>query len=631
MDLQHTITKKEIVLELGMEVDLTEAWRNLISSQFGGSPGRGFGELIQNFLDSYPASTPWRAKRGEIVTTGNSISLTDFGEGMDLTRLQLLVTLGGTDKRHDPTKIGTFGMGFFSIFNPLLATRRVAVTTRCQDRVVELLFLIEDSSQCPEIRTRVVEGEVAFSTRMEVVFGSVYSPGKCLEHARKCLHYYPCSVTINGLNYRSIWEQAEGDGSRLFQSGECHGIFHADSRRDKLDILCKYEPVMSLRVPTLATGGHNMHYDLRDYRKKQLAFVPGKTITVNSNSLNVTISRDSYRMDWAYDSLVRVMEVELLRELDTVLEADDTRGLLVTNQFILAGKLQNYFKEPARQHPPALVRLATAKVYQLNGRKGLHSLQEIMAMHDKALPLFFSPGGTNVKWLGGAFRHDFVVLPPPCRTGGGAPRLFDELFATLFGEIVNLETVDRDEETLARLIGKGIIAEALLRPDCSVVEKGALSKAQGYLLQEIGMLLALPAVRDTVALHLGLVPNRLGVVFFESRTEGLRVATGLFDQDGVFLSGRQAKTEEIEQPEDGQIMFGLNLNNELVKVLLDSTAAHRVCFLLPILIDEMLQARNRLGLTGGPVTHRRKERLAGELRRALLAEMLVGSEGEMVQ
>lgn len=86
---------KEITLSQGMEIDVSEAWRKLISSQFGGSPGRGFGELIQNFLDSYPASTPWEERRGEIRTTKNEIILVDFGEGMNRQRLKLMLTLGG--------------------------------------------------------------------------------------------------------------------------------------------------------------------------------------------------------------------------------------------------------------------------------------------------------------------------------------------------------------------------------------------------------------------------------------------------------------------------------------------------------------------------------------------------------
>ena len=36
----------------GLDIDIDEGWRKLTSRQFGGDPGRAFGEFIQNLLDS---------------------------------------------------------------------------------------------------------------------------------------------------------------------------------------------------------------------------------------------------------------------------------------------------------------------------------------------------------------------------------------------------------------------------------------------------------------------------------------------------------------------------------------------------------------------------------------------------
>jgi hypothetical protein len=44
------------LLPAGFRIDLDEAWRKIISRQFAGKPGRAFGELIQNLLDSYPST-----------------------------------------------------------------------------------------------------------------------------------------------------------------------------------------------------------------------------------------------------------------------------------------------------------------------------------------------------------------------------------------------------------------------------------------------------------------------------------------------------------------------------------------------------------------------------------------------
>ena len=85
-----------IVLPQGLEIDVSEGWKKLIQRQFGGDAGRGFSELIQNLLDSYPGDVDWTQRRGTIETGRRSIAITDWGEGMDMGRLRLLTTLGGT-------------------------------------------------------------------------------------------------------------------------------------------------------------------------------------------------------------------------------------------------------------------------------------------------------------------------------------------------------------------------------------------------------------------------------------------------------------------------------------------------------------------------------------------------------
>jgi len=113
MNANATTIVDYVEMPHGLDIDLDEGWRKLISRQFGGDPGRAFGEFIQNVVDSYPSNTPWKKRRGEIESNEDSIAITDYGEGMARKRLILIVTLGGTDKSDDPSKIGTFGTGFF--------------------------------------------------------------------------------------------------------------------------------------------------------------------------------------------------------------------------------------------------------------------------------------------------------------------------------------------------------------------------------------------------------------------------------------------------------------------------------------------------------------------------------------
>ncbi len=120
----------------GLDVDLDEGWPKLIARQFGGDPGRGFCELIQNAIDSYPAGMDWSDRLVHIASGPYRLAITDWGEGLSRERLRLLTTLGGTDKAGDASRIGQFGIGFFAIFNPALGTRRVTVTTRCEGHTV---------------------------------------------------------------------------------------------------------------------------------------------------------------------------------------------------------------------------------------------------------------------------------------------------------------------------------------------------------------------------------------------------------------------------------------------------------------------------------------------------------------
>jgi len=247
---------EEFTFPNGIEIDLDEAWKKLISCQFTGRAGRGFGELIQNFLDSFPASVPWNERKGIIKSGKDWISIFDFGEGMDRDRLALLVTLGGTDKSDDIYKIGTFGIGFYSIFNPLLRTRKVQVVTRCEGQVVEIIFLVKEPGKRPEITTRILKKKISYSTRVNVEFDSSRSVDLCLEQAESCLKYYPCNVTINGQPHSSIWQQAEKNGSRLFKQGYCDGFLeNGDGLSDYVTLLCKYEYLMFMSFRSLITGG----------------------------------------------------------------------------------------------------------------------------------------------------------------------------------------------------------------------------------------------------------------------------------------------------------------------------------------------------------------------------------------
>lgn len=277
---------------------------------------------------------------------------------------------------NDVEKIGTFGVGFFSIFNPSLGTEKVVVTTRCEGHVVEMMFKVLEHGKRPEISTRILDQDVGFSTKIHVMFDNSSSPKQCLEYARQCLIYYPCKMTINGARYKSVWETAEQNGLSIFKNGSCDGMIDVNTRGYYANVLCKYEHIMDLTIPGIVTGGHFMKYDLRDYKLKEMPCLEQEKTTINSNTLNVTISRDSFKMDYAYKDMVEVLRQEMLKELLVILKnGGGSRNLLLANQYIFANGLGSFMRSEAfgRSQSDEMRELFSilldAKLYSIEGEK----------------------------------------------------------------------------------------------------------------------------------------------------------------------------------------------------------------------------------------------------------------------
>ena len=624
----------DIVLPNGIDVDLDQAWAKLIESQFPGSAGRGFGELIQNFLDSYPAATPWEERSGEIASGTDWISITDHGEGMDRNRLALLVTLGGTDKNQDNSKIGTFGVGFFSIFNPKLGTRRVRLVTRCEGRTVEMVFQVTKPGKRPRISTKVLKKKISFSTRIKVTFSNPDAVKLCLKHADRCLRYYPCAVTINGAPHESVWQQAQQDGAIMFEEGNCHGFIQKENWISNTTVLCKYEFLLQTRFCSLLTGGRGVKYDLRDYRRASMPFIDDHCYTINCNDLSVTISRDSFTMDSAYDAMIASLARVLTRELGTRLSQSFSVPLIAANQYTLIRELHDYFyptnfnKQMAPDIRQVIQLLAQAKIYRFNGRKRHYSLQDIFDMKSEGIPLFYSPKQTNLHWLGGNFKHDFIVLPPECRIGGGAPDLFDVIFDVLFKDVVNLDKIDQQTDRLNQLIKSGIIDKESLQPRVEFQGERELTKEEKTFLEELNAFFSLPAILKVIADNLYLPVREIKTVFFDIRDQKAVIATGLFDGEGKALA-ESANCNLNVQDADGKhkrkdnrnIVLGLHRGHELIKSMIKNNDPYRLYFALPILAHELALCQKQL-VPYSAGYHLVKERLASDMRQALMAHLL---------
>ena len=629
-------------LKEGLQVDLDEGWPKVISRQKGGDPGRCFGELIQNLLDSYPVGTPWEERKGDIHMSDYRISIIDYGEGLDRKRLRLLVTLGGTDKEDNPLKIGTFGIGFFSIFNPKLGTKKVIVTTRCEGQTVEVVFTVLHPEKRPMITMSVLNNEIPYSTKIEVVFDNRESPKKCLQQSYESLNYYPCRVLVNGEFISSVWEKARQANAHIFKEGPCQGFLTASPYRQRISLLCKYEHIIDWSLPHFITGGHGMDYDLRDYHRREVPYVPGVGSTLNSMNLRLTIGRDSFFMDSSYELIVKVLAKQLLLLLGQKIDAKQDTLLIISNQYILRKQLRGYLKDEKskkikRHKNPGMAvirKLAKAKVYRLNGRNKFYSVADIHRMKSKSkLPLYYSPLQTNLRWLGGAFKHDFIILPPPCNTCGGAPDLYDSLFGALFDDTINLDTIVSDQDRIRKLVERGIVDKKALTPKCQFIGQRDLPEKEIKFLKEIDDILNYDEVRSVIEKHLHFTVVSIQTTFFEVEGQDATIATGLFDQEckawgeevqSNLISDKDEK-RFLHPEEEQRVLLGLNRAHPLINDLMESKDPQRAYYALTFLAHELTLCQKRLA-PYSQFYHIVKERLANDMRRALMTQLTQESE-----
>jgi len=626
---------EKLNLPHGMEIDLDEGWRKLISRQFGGDAARGFGELIQNFIDSYPTSCPWDNRTGEIETYEYSISITDYGEGMDRDRLKLLVTLGGTDKNEDPDKIGTFGIGFFSIFNPALGTQRVTVTTKCEGEVVRLIFTVKDPEKIPGVSINVLDEKIKYSTRIEVEFNNDVSPKKCLKQANRSLEYYPCRVKVNGERFPSIWEKARKEGAHFFKDGHCTGFTEpGDSTFAR--ILCKYEHIMTTSIRNLVKNKYSLN-DIRNYYQAQVPYLPGISSTINCNNLKVTISRDSFYMNGAYREMMRVLGQALLPRLFKMINEEEPE-LVAANHYILRDLIQVFLVEKSGKkinkllgdHLKVIEKLTEAKIYRINERKGKFSLKDIHEMHDHSLPLFFSPRQTNMRWLGGSFKHDFIVLPPYCEPGKETPEFYDSLFECLFGNVVNLDTIRSSPKRIKELVAAGIVDKKALSPKYEILAEKKLDPEETELAEELNRLLEDKQIRGVIEKELHVELDRIKTIFFTVEEEGATIATGIFDDGGRALSEAglcnfaKARDAREQKGDPRYMLIGMRRDHPMIRRLIQSEDPLRSYFALTFIAHELAHCQQLL-VPHSPFYHLVKERLAAGMRKALMKKVLAAA------
>jgi hypothetical protein len=631
MKATHNILE-EFEMKHGLEIDLDEGWHKNANRQFGGSPGRGFAELIQNLIDSYPDNIPMGERKGIINTTPYSISIIDFGTGLSLEKIRLIKTLGGTDKADNSSKIGQFGMGFFSIFNKRLGTKSVVVTTRCEGYVIQIAFTVIHPDKRPEVTIRELEEEILYSTKIEVNFDNRESPGMCIGQAGKALTYYPCNITINREPFESVWEIARNKDLKHFKSKYCDGFFKNNTYRNWITVLCKYEYIMELTGCSLFSGSGKPWYDLRDYENKQTPYLPSTSAVVNCNQLNLTISRDSFYLNYNYEKMMETLNAEFYKLLNNIQFELNTQ-LVLANLYILQREIRNFMNNKNLYNPElsekrnVIQRLAEAPVLRITGMRNPVSLTYLKNLVTNGVPLFYSPNKFNLQWLGGNFRHDFILLPERCYIENGAPDFYGKMLNCFFDDVINLDEIQGNNVLISKLVDRGIVSKEALAPNIKFIGEKRLNGAEAEFLDQINRMFEKPDIKDVIETNLYLLVKNIRVCFFEIQKEGAYISTGLFDNNfkpisDDFISNLREtgdKASFYRKPAD--VLLGLQKNHPLIKELIAANDPCKLYYALTYIAHELVYCQKLLA-PHSPFFHVVKEKLTAQMRKALMTDLL---------
>jgi hypothetical protein len=407
-------------------------------------------------------------------------------------------------------------------------------------------------------------------------------------------------------------------------------------------LLCKYEYISEMPIRHLVTGGHNLHYNLDDFARTETPYLKDMESVVNCNDLSVTISRDGYYLDSHFHRMVRDLNeglIEMMNQHYQNLSAEMT----LANIYILRKKLRKYWDKRNDQQGDLTAtetlfeRFLNARVFPINGKRTPYSLLELKALKSADTPLFFSEKKSNLRWLGGAYKHDYIVLPTPCTVDSGAHRFYDHLFSELFDDVINLDTIIGDESEIKSLIEKGIIRKESLEVLCSFMEPRVLAKKEIQLLDKLEILLNRADVLEAIERSLTIPVKAIRPSFFLLKNGGMQISTGIFDEQhkpinedyiSNFLERkREDESVEAEEAEELQrlsrnntILLGLSLNHPFVRKLIESDDPQREYYALTYIASELTNCQRLLSPYSN-FYHMVKARLSSDIRSCMIDKL----------
>jgi len=500
---------------------------------------------------------------------------------------------------------------------------------------VEMVFTVKEPEKRPDISVSSLKMKIDFSTRITLQFSNRTSVDDCLKSAKRSLTWYPCPMTINGELFISEWQAGSSGNNLLFSENSCDGLINKGPEINNVNILCKYELVMNSTLTHFITGGHNMKHNLEDYEINKTPFIPDIEVVLNINNLSLVISRDNYYLDANYRNAKRILNMKLRNFLYLELSKVSQPELIIGNQYIFGSEICNFLNDQKNkiynQEENRIIRLLAGEpVYRINGRPGLFSLVQLKRMLRPGVPLYYSPEKTNLRWLGGSFKHDFILIPEPCNLYSGSTLLYDRLFECVFKDVINLDNIISDTVRIQDLVNRGLVDKSVLSPRCEIIGMKRLTVNQKKTIEELARLLSDTDIKEIISDNLHIPLASIRPVFFSLNDEGTWLSTGIFDCSGKPVSEEYAsniledsKNNDGSDPKDKKIdlLLGLNLDHPFINFLVDSTSRHKEYYTLTYLAHELALCQKML-VPYSPFYHLVKQKLAQEMRKALMKNLL---------
>ncbi len=360
---------------------------------------------------------------------------------------------------------------------------------------------------------------------------------------------------------------------------------------------------------------------------------------VNSQKLNVVISSDSFYCDAAYNTLVEAVNKALLDYLAHHFDAYTDWQEVMANIFCLRQTISDYLADPGKYDAEdagtrALQILTEYKVFRVAERREPFSLKDIIETRTPDLPLFYSPTQKSVRWVGGQFKHDYVLTPQNFTLEGGLRGFYDVIMSALFKDTINLDMIHHHPGKLKELVQRGIVDPDSLKPKVKFRGDKKLNNRQKKLQDEINALLCSDEVKKVISENFDMDIRNIHTAFFEVAEAGMYIATGLFDSKGkpladeyisnlVDMDGRfKGKKRRLMNK---NILLGLNLRHPLISYLCTCKDPNRAAYSLTYVVNQLVMCQRSL-VPYSAFYKLNKANLARDMRNALLSLLTKSSK-----